>query len=125
MNRADGVMAAAEVCAAYKRAAGGSSTEEQEAATAPGTGRPIEGDCPICFDDLVPGGTTIMVGARPSSAVQFTSPCPVCRSNLPRVIGIEAAGQSCEWCGASAGNIAAVCCAVESGDLLDLRQSRT
>ncbi|BDA40627.1 hypothetical protein COCOBI_01-2800 [Coccomyxa sp. Obi] len=58
VNRADGVMAAAEVRAAYKRAAGGSSTEEPEAATAPASGRPIEGDCPICFDDLVPGGTT-------------------------------------------------------------------
>ncbi|KAK9916899.1 hypothetical protein WJX75_008503 [Coccomyxa subellipsoidea] len=56
-NRGDGVMAAAAVCAAYKRAAG-DAVEEPEEAAAPASGRPIEGDCPICFDDLVPGGTT-------------------------------------------------------------------
>ncbi|EIE26733.1 hypothetical protein COCSUDRAFT_59250 [Coccomyxa subellipsoidea C-169] len=57
-NRVDGVMAAAAVCTAYKRAAVGSAGEEPEAASAPPAGRPIEGDCPICFDDLQPGGTT-------------------------------------------------------------------
>ena len=53
-------MAAAAVCAAYKRAAG-DAVEEPEEAAAPASGRPIEGDCPICFDDLVPGGTTPQV----------------------------------------------------------------
>ncbi len=58
-------MAAAAVCTAYKRAAVGSAGEEPEAAAAPPAGRPIEGDCPICFDDLQPGGTTPAVSQTP------------------------------------------------------------
>jgi hypothetical protein len=63
----DSVMANPAVRMAYKRMSGLSGAEAAaEAASADGGGRPIEGDCPICYDDLSPGGETPKVHMQPS-----------------------------------------------------------
>lgn len=68
--RADGVMASAAVCAAYRRAAGGGGDEAEPEAPPP-AGRPVEGDCPICFDDLVPCGDSARVRSASISSLQL------------------------------------------------------
>lgn len=57
----EGVLASAAVRMAYKRMCGSSNEEATVEAAAPVSGRPVEGDCPICYDDLIPGGTDLKV----------------------------------------------------------------
>ena len=65
-----GVTASAALQAAY--------AASQAAAASPGAGgppdRPVSGDCPICYDEMQPGGKTSAVSSQPCShaaAVQY------------------------------------------------------
>jgi hypothetical protein len=55
----EGVMANSAVCAAYRRMSGAGDDAAQ--GPVPETGRPVEGDCPVCYDGMQPGGASPQV----------------------------------------------------------------
>ena len=57
----EGVMANSALCAAYRGMSGSPGEGDAAQAPVPDNGRPVEGDCPICYDDMEAGGTTAQV----------------------------------------------------------------
>lgn len=57
-------MANSAICTAYRRMSGSMGEDSAAQAPAPQNGRPVEGDCPICYDDMEAGGTTAQVWGR-------------------------------------------------------------
>ena len=60
------VLATSALVQEWKRMQGDESEEEQ-AAQPCDSSKPIEGDCPICYDEMHPGGSTAQVGCRITS----------------------------------------------------------
>ena len=57
------VLATSALVQEWKRMQGDEGAEEQ-AAQPCDTSKPIEGDCPICYDEMHPGGSTAEVSCR-------------------------------------------------------------
>ena len=57
------VLATSALVQEWKRMQGDEGAEEP-AAQPCDSSKPIEGDCPICYDEMHPGGSTAEVGCR-------------------------------------------------------------